>query len=141
FYLMCRVVEGRGPEFAPWARVLAALLCLKPVLDDLTHGNVNLFILFLVVACFAAYRARRDGLAGLLLALAVACKVTPALLVPYFVYKRAWRLLLGSVVGMLLFFYPGFVPASRLGMEHNLTQLKSWYRVMVHPFMVEGKVT
>ncbi|MGL4555035.1 MAG: glycosyltransferase family 87 protein [Gemmataceae bacterium] len=141
FYGMCRLVEGQGEAFAPWARVLAALLCLKPVLDDLTHGNVNLFILALVVGCFAARRARHDGLAGLLLALAVACKVTPALLVPYFVYKRAWRLLLGVAAGMLLFFYPGFVPAARLGMTHNLTQLTSWYRVMVHPFVVEGAVT
>ncbi len=141
FYGVCRLVEGRDGSFAPWARVLAALLCLKPVLDDLTHGNVNLFILALVVGCFVAYRARHDGAAGLLLALAVACKVTPALLVPYFVYKRAWRLLLGTAAGMLLFFYPGFVPAARLGMQHNLTQLKSWYRVMVHPFVIEGKVT
>jgi alpha-1,2-mannosyltransferase len=141
FYGVCRLVEGREGAFAPWARVLAALLCLKPVLDDLTHGNVNLFILALVVGCFVAYRARRDAEAGVLLALAIACKVTPALLVPYFLYKRAWRLLLGTVAGMLLFFYPGFVPAARLGMEHNLTQLRSWYRVMVHPFVIEGKVT
>ncbi|NBO92229.1 MAG: DUF2029 domain-containing protein [Planctomycetia bacterium] len=141
FYGVCRLVEGSAESFVPWARLLAALLCLKPVLDDLTHGNVNLFILALVVGCMVAYRARQDGAAGLLLALAIACKVTPALLVPYFAYKRAWRVLLGTVAGMLLFFYPGFVPAARLGMDHNLKQLKSWYSVMVHPFVIEGKVT
>jgi hypothetical protein len=141
FYWMVKLVEAGGVPFAPWARVLAALLSLKPVLDDLSHGNVNLFILFLVVACFAARQARRDGLAGGLLALAIACKVTPALLVPYFVYKRAWGLLIGCMIGLMLFLAPGFVPAARLGMDHNQRQLTSWYQVMVKPFVLEGKVT
>lgn len=138
---MFRLLEAGGVAMPPWARMLALSLALKPVLDDLSHGNVNILILFLVVGTFAAYQGRRDALAGVLLALAIACKVTPALLVPYFLYKRAWRVLLGVVAGGLLFFYPGFVPAARLGMNHNLTQLKSWYTVMVHPFVVEGKVT
>jgi hypothetical protein len=42
---------------------------------------------------------------------------------------------------MALFLYPGLVPALRLGFEDNQRQLHSWYRVMVHPFLVEGKVT
>ena len=30
-------------------------------------------------------------LAGLILALSISYKVTPALFIPYFVYKRSWR--------------------------------------------------
>ena len=140
-FWVVRLVQAGGPAFPPWARVLAVLLALKPILDDLSHGNVNLFILFLCMACLTAHASKRDLLAGCLLALAVACKVTPALFLPYFLWKRAWRLLAGAVLGCLLFFYPGFVPAARLGMDANLEQLGSWYGVMVKPFLEEGKAT
>jgi hypothetical protein len=136
-----RLVETREAPFPDWARALVVLLGLKPIIDDLSHGNVNLFILFLVVAALTAFRRRRDFLAGGLLALAIACKVTPALFIPYFVWKRSWRLLAGCLVGLLLFLWPGAVPAARLGWSLNQQQLVSWYRGMVHPFVVEGKVT
>jgi hypothetical protein len=140
-YWVFRLIESTEVPFPPWARAVVALLSLKPIVDDLIHGNINLFILFLVVAALTAYRRRRDGLAGVVLALAIACKVTPALFIPYFVWKRSWRLLAGCAVGLLLFLWPGVVPALRLGWQGNQQQLHSWYRGMVHPFVVEGKVT
>ncbi len=136
-----RLVESEGVPFPAWAKALTILCSLKPIIDDLNHGNVNLFILFLVVAALTAYRLRRDFLAGTILALGIACKVTPALFVPYFLWKRSWRVLAGCVVGMVLFFYPGLVPGLRMGMTENQRQLASWYRGMVHPFVIEGKVT
>ena len=136
-----RLVESSEETFPAWARAVVVLMALKPIIDDLNHGNVNLFILFLVVAALTAYRGRRDFLAGNLLALAIACKVTPALFIPYFVWKRSWRLLAGCVVGLMLFLWPGLVPALRLGWQGNQQQLHSWYRGMVHPFLVDGKVT
>jgi hypothetical protein len=75
------------------------------------------------------------------LGLAIACKVTPALFVPYLLWKRSWRALAGCAVGLALFLYPGLVPSLRLGWEENQRQLRSWYGVMVRPFVVEGKVT
>ena len=71
----------------------------------------------------------------------MSCKVTPLLFVPYFLWKRDWRLLAGWTVGMGLFLYPGIVPALYLGWDENQRNLASWYREMVHPFLVEGKVT
>jgi hypothetical protein len=136
-----RLVEDVGRPFPPLAQVGAVLLSLKPVLEDLDHGNINLFILFLVVAALTAFRRRWDVLAGALLGLAIACKLTPALFVPYLVWKRAWRALAGVAAGLALFLYPGLVPSLRLGFEDNQRQLASWYRGMVHPFLVEGKVT
>jgi hypothetical protein len=140
-YWVFRLVESEGVPFPDWAKLVTVLCSLKPIIDDLNHGNVNLFILFLVVGALTAYRLRYDFLAGVVLALAISCKVTPALFVPYFVWKRSWRTLAGCVAGMALFFYPGFVPGLRLGMEENQRQLVSWYRGMVHPFLIEGKVT
>src|SRR5262249_41636819 len=93
--LVFRLVETPGRPFPPWAKALTIFLSLRPVMGDLSHGNINLFILFLVVAALYAFRRGRDLSAGVLLALSIACKVTPALFVPYFVWKRAWKTVAG----------------------------------------------
>jgi hypothetical protein len=141
FYWVFQLIETPERPFPLWAKILTVALSLRPVIGDLHHGNVNLFILFLVVAALAAFRRGRDLASGLLLGLAVACKVTPALFLPYFLWKRQWKVLAGASAGLLLFLWPGFVPALFLGWEDNQRQTASWYDGMVRPFVVEGKVT
>jgi alpha-1,2-mannosyltransferase len=141
FRWVFRLVEEPSRPFPLWAKCLTILLSLRPIMSDLQHGNVNLFILFLVVAALYAYRRQRDLLAGIVLGLAIACKVTPALFVPYFVWKRSWKALIGCLAGLALFLWPGFVPAALMGWQRNQQHLVSWYYDMVHPFVVEGKVT
>ncbi|HEY2784997.1 MAG TPA: glycosyltransferase family 87 protein [Fimbriiglobus sp.] len=134
-----RIVRGDGPPIPDPAVAIAFFLALHPILGDLAHGNVNLFIGFLVFAALELFRRRADATAGLVLALAVACKVTPALFLPYFVWKRAWRALAGVAIGLLLWLV--VVPGAMLGWGHNFDLLHSWYDEMVRPFAVEGKVT
>ncbi len=110
-----RLVETPEQPFPAWAKMLAMAFSFRPILADLTHGNVNIFILFLVVAALAAFSRGRDLLAGMFLALAIACKVTPALFVAYFVWKRAWRVLVGCGFGLVAFFL--LVPALFLGWQ------------------------
>src|SRR5262245_55409183 len=119
-----RLVRGDGPPVPDAAVALALLLALHPILGDLSHGNVNLFIGFLVFAFLELFRRRYDAAAGLLLALAVSCKVTPALFVPYLVWKRAWRTLAGVVLGLGVWL--AVVPGAVSGWGHNLSLLDSW---------------
>jgi hypothetical protein len=44
-------------------------------------------------------------------------------------------------VGLVLFLWPGYVPALVLGGDYNQRLVASWYSDMVQPFVVEGKVT
>lgn len=148
-----------GPMPA-WAKVAAVGLSLHAILGDLSHGNVNIFIAFLVVGALEAYRRGWDLVAGLVLALSVACKVTPALFLPYFGWKATWsayaasrdgrpvfaaawagggKLLAGALVGLGLWL--AVVPGAVLGFGRNAELLESWYDEMVRPFVVEGKVT
>jgi hypothetical protein len=136
-----RLIETEIAPFPDWAKALTVLCSLKPILDDLNHGNVNLFILFLVAGFLTAYRRRRDFLAGVVLALAIACKVTPGLFIPYLLWKRSWRALGACAFGLVLFFYPGLIPGARLGWVESQRQLASWYCGMVQPYVIEGKVT
>ena len=89
--MLFQIVRPPGRLFPPMFRSLVLLLSLRPILGDLHHGNNNLLILFLVVAMFYAWRRGYDLCAGILLGLATAYKVTPALFFLYFAYKRSWR--------------------------------------------------
>jgi hypothetical protein len=146
-----RLVENPARPFPAWGKLLAILLSLRPIMGDLTHGNVNLFILFLVMAALIAFRRAAvmeaegrlqrgswQGLAGVLLALAIACKVTPALFLPYFAWKRAWAAVGGCVVGLVLFLW--LVPGAILGMDNNARYLGSWVERMILPYVQGAEV-
>ncbi|HLN29443.1 MAG TPA: glycosyltransferase family 87 protein [Gemmataceae bacterium] len=134
-----RIVASSDQHFPAWAKALAILLSLRPIMGDLSHGNVNLFILFLVVGSLYAFHRGRDYTAGIALALGIACKVTPALFLPYFLWKRAWKSLAGCTAGLVLFLL--IIPGTLLGGERNLQLLDSWVKQMITPFVVAGTVT
>jgi alpha-1,2-mannosyltransferase len=138
-WLLGWAVRAVGADPPGWAIGAAVLLAMHPILGDLSHGNVNLFIAFLVIGALALFTARRDFAAGVVLALAIACKVTPALFLPYFVWKRAWRAVAGTLAGLALWL--AIVPSAALGWDRNAELLASWFDTMVKPFVVEGKVT
>lgn len=125
-------------ELPSWAKVIAVLPTLRPIEGDLVHGNVNVLILFLIVMALLAFCRRRDGLAGFLLGLSIACKLTPALFLAYFLYKRAWTALAGATIGLIVFVL--IVPGAYFGWQNNLDYLASWHEQMVAPYAA-GVVT
>ncbi len=143
-----RLVTADGRPFPEWAKALAVAASISTVIGDLKHGNVNIFILFLVMSVLYAYTCGKDYLAGLLLALAIASKVTPALFLVYFAWKRSWQVLIGSAVGLVLFFL--LVPSAIFtlqkgsvteGWQANWDALTAWKHGMVDPFLIRGEVT
>ena len=74
-----------------------------------------------------------------MIALAIACKITPALFIPYFVWKRSWLALAGVAVGLGLFFF--VIPGAVLGWSDNWELLQSWFKQMVWPYIAGGGVT
>jgi hypothetical protein len=121
------------------ARGGAIVLCLPALLGDLSHNNVNIFILFLVVGCLEAFRRQLDTLAGLALALAVACKVTPLLFVAYFAWKRCWRVLGAALVGLVLWL--AVVPGLTFGWDRTRELMTGWYALMIERPLLKGEIT
>jgi hypothetical protein len=121
------------------ARAAAIVLCLPALLGDLSHNNVNIFILFLVAGCLEAFRQRLDTLAGLTLALAIACKVTPLLFLAYFVWKRSWRVVAATLAGLVLWLV--VVPGLVFGWERNRELMEGWYALMVERPLLKGEIT
>jgi hypothetical protein len=139
FWWCAQLVQEGNKPFPFWAQAAMLLLSLRPIIGDLSHGNVNLLILFLVIAALSAFRRGWDITAGLTLALAITCKVTPALFVPYFLWKRAWKTALSCAAGLVLFFF--LVPGCVLGFERTVTLTDSWVRTMILPYTMNGVVT
>jgi alpha-1,2-mannosyltransferase len=133
-----RMVRPPGSKAPPsYVQAIILLLSFRPILSDLHHGNNNLVILFLVVASLYAWRKGYDVLAGLVLALAISYKVTPALFVPYFVYKRSWRTVGATFLGMGVFLL--IVPSLMIGPQFNGECLAMWWRRMISPFLSKGE--
>jgi hypothetical protein len=130
------LVRPPGLPFPPFFQSAILLLSLRPILGDLHHGNINLLILFLIVAMFQAWRQGYDMLAGLILGLAISYKVTPALFIPYFAYKRSWRTVWSTLLGLGLFLL--LVPSLIIGPRFNFECLQMWWHRMLTPFLVEG---
>src|SRR4051812_39966641 len=136
---MCfRMVRPPGTKTLPsYVQAVVLLLSFRPILSDLHHGNNNLVILFLVVASLYAWRKGYDVLAGLVLALAISYKVTPALFVPYFLYKRSWRTVGATFLGMGVFLL--IVPSLIIGPQFNGECLAMWWQRMISPFLTKGE--
>jgi hypothetical protein len=133
------VSPSQPNRFPDSAKALAILLALPPLIGDLSHNNVNIFILFLIAACLEAYRRGWDVVSGLVLGLAIACKVTPLMFVAYFIWKRAGMVLVGCAAGLVLWL--AVVPGMLFGFERNAQLLEDWYSLMVRPSLVENEVT
>ncbi len=134
---LSKMSVGRGKPLPGWAVGLILLLSIRPIMSDLQHGNINLLILFLTVACLYAWQRGRDISAGVLLGLAIATKVTPALFVPYFLYRRSWKAAGSAMVSTLIFLL--VVPSLFLGPRFNWECLMKWRQNIISPF-VEGEV-
>jgi hypothetical protein len=91
-----RVAFVSAPILAPF------LLALRPLDDNVLHGQINTQLLFLSLLAFDRFRGGKAVSGGLLLALAASLKAVPVLLVGYLVYKRAWRAVAWTVAFLVL---------------------------------------
>ena len=85
-----------------WLVALALLLNLDPVLDSVLLGQLDLLILFLIVAAYWGYRSGREVVAGASLGLATMIKISPGLLILYFLFKRRLRVVASAFATVAL---------------------------------------
>jgi alpha-1,2-mannosyltransferase len=127
------------PPLSLPGQIVGVAIALPALIGDLTHNNVNIFILFLLTGSLECLRRRWDMASGALLSLAIACKLTPLLFVPYFVWKRSWRVLLATAAGLIVWWF--LLPSGIFGWERNTQLLADWYRLMIERPILKGEVT
>ena len=83
---------------------------------EFRSGNVHFMVFSLLVIAILLVERGQTLLPACLLAFAIAVKLTPALFLLYFAWKREWRLCIYSIVlvGLLL-----LLPAVLVGMDQN----------------------
>jgi alpha-1,2-mannosyltransferase len=136
---LIRGLSRRGFVVPTGVLVMAGAFGLRPIVSDLQHANLNIFVAVWLALAWGLLVRGRELSAGLLFALAVVTKVTPALLLLYFLYKRRWRVCGGAALGLLLFVV--VIPGVYLGDGRNLALLRSWFDMLVAPFALHGWAT
>jgi hypothetical protein len=93
-----------GLASSPWALLPlgAFLLVCGPFQQQMYQGQLNLVLLLLLTATWAADRAGRPLLAGALLGAATAVKLFPGFLLLYFLLRRDWRAVAATVFSFAL---------------------------------------
>lgn len=119
--------------------IMAAAFSIRPIISDIQHGNLNIFMMIWLTLTWAFYLRRADSAAGLCLAAAIVTKVTPALALVYFLYKRNWKLCGAAFAGLLLFVV--IIPGLFLGFDNNGVLLRTWFDMLVKPFAIDGYAT
>jgi hypothetical protein len=69
-----------------------------PLYRNLQFGQLYVFLLLLIVAACWAYLRGHRVLAGVLVAIAAACKIFPALFFVFFLQRRDWRALISGAI-------------------------------------------
>jgi hypothetical protein len=70
----------------------------EPMFDSLRLGQVDGLIVFSLALAFLAHRRSMPWLSGAALAVPAMLKVSPAIVVGYFVWRREWRVVAGAAL-------------------------------------------
>lgn len=134
--LAARTVEDDAARRSRRRRVILPYFLAAPVvISNLETGQVNIVIVFLVCMTLLLHRQGKDLLAGGILGTVIAIKLTPALFLPYFAWKRAPRVLAGAAAGLVLWW--GAAPLLAFGTGFYAEVMRGWLESVV-PFLAEG---
>ena len=118
-----------------WARrcwlavaiVAAAVIYLEPIQSNFAFGQINVILMTLVVADCLPRRTRWPR--GLLLGLAIALKLTPAVFLLYFALRKDGRAVLTAALSFVAATLAGFVLAWRDSLEYWTATVRNTERI------------
>jgi len=122
------VVVGRYVEHStPIATLIAVSLLLAGgyVIEEFRYGNFHFFCIALMVLAFDAAESGRVVRPAVALAIAIAAKLTPVVLLAYFAWRRQFRLCAATVLALLIV---GILPAFVVGYRMNNHLLEGFAR-------------
>jgi alpha-1,2-mannosyltransferase len=90
--------------------IAGCVLWLQPTYDTLDQGQVNIILMCLVLAGFAV-TSRAPRLAGILIGVATAVKLTPAIFIVYLLLTRRFRAAIAAVITFAALTGLGFLVA------------------------------
>src|SRR5437588_4708787 len=115
----------RTREF--WATALAMLIAVQFLARDMAECGVNIALVGLAWFAVYAWTRHRDWLGGGSLGLAIALKMTAALFVPYFLWKRQWKIAGAAALFAILI---SLTPVAVRGPTLFTADLREWATVV-----------
>jgi Glycosyltransferase family 87/WD40-like Beta Propeller Repeat len=100
FLALTAVLLKSSTELKMRQVALLTFLAVLPLRDNFLYGQMHIFVLLILTLSAWLYFKDWFFLSGLLLAIAAAIKIYPALFLIFFVWKKQWRAATGLVVGL-----------------------------------------
>jgi hypothetical protein len=113
----------RLPRARRWVAPVAVLALFHPVARELQLGQVDVLVLVSALVAFELEDRGRHLTAGIVLALPIAMKVAPVLLLVAAVLQRRWRVMVGTAAGFAVLLA---TVAWRYGPAGALREHASW---------------
>jgi alpha-1,2-mannosyltransferase len=98
--LLLRALKAR-PLAVLWCASVCLLMLFYPLRQSFGLGQMNGLLVFLLAGALIAAMQRRDTLAGGLIVLAAALKISPLVLVIFFIAQRRYRAVVSAIVAGL----------------------------------------
>lgn len=130
------VANNRGDCFRPSRGLwLTAGFLIALLVDNLTMAQVNIFVLCLALGGLYFLTRKYFFWGGMILAAAVAIKITPVFFVLYFLAKKQWKALAGFFVGVMVCFL--LAPSFVLGFRQNIIAHRQWLGRSLKPALID----
>ncbi|MBI4115597.1 MAG: DUF2029 domain-containing protein [Candidatus Omnitrophica bacterium] len=113
---------------------VAGFMTLAFLLDNLTMSQVNILIFFLLLLMVDFWSKGKSLISGIVLSFAILIKMTPVLFCVYFMLKREWKLLGGTLIGLVLFVL--LIPTLFLGLSNNWIRHRQWLETTFQPLFM-----
>ncbi|TKS59940.1 MAG: hypothetical protein EWM72_01797 [Nitrospira sp.] len=127
--LFHRMIRNQFKELAPANLILSVMVIVLAgqfILYDLDDGGPHTILLAMLVGAMYAVWKGWDKLGAMWFGLAIALKVTPALFLPFFMWKRQWRLALYTTVATVCWI---ILPMVWMGPATWWSHQTTWTRV------------
>lgn len=97
FVLMLNALLKQYSSGNTWYAVGFTLAMLIPIYQNISFGQTYLYIAALLIAAWLAHLRGNSALAGMWLGLAIVLKITPVVLLLYFVVRKHYRVVIFTV--------------------------------------------
>ncbi len=124
--LFQRMVAGetlRKRSTRLWLGIGTGVLTLQFILNDLDDGGPHLILLGILTGGLYAIWAGRERLGAMLVGLGIVLKITPALFVLLFAWKRQWRLVTMTVLAVVFWL---LLPLPYMGVQSWWDHHREW---------------
>ncbi len=135
FFLLYRMVRDWSevtPREGLWISAITLLLAFQFILQDLDDGGPHLILLAILTAGVYSVWQGREKLGAMWFGLATALKVAPMLFLPFFLWKRQWRLAAYTAIASMCWI---ILPMIWMGPESWWNHQREWTQVAAGSFV------